>query len=108
MDGDLFVLYVDTGADESDENQRTLADNIRFAESVGAKVVKSRGQGRRGKGCGIRARESRYAGGLRSVGHERVEEIFLSFRDSQVPARYAGGGCAHRDPGNAVSGIDER
>src|ERR1700688_242188 len=44
MDGDLFVLYVDTGADESDENQRTLADNVRFAESVGAKVVKTEGK----------------------------------------------------------------
>src|ERR1700720_863032 len=44
MDGDLFVLYVDTGADESDENQRTLADNVRFAESVGAKVVKAEGK----------------------------------------------------------------
>jgi two-component system, OmpR family, sensor histidine kinase KdpD len=37
-------FYVDTGADESDENQRTLADNIRFAESVGAKVVKAEGK----------------------------------------------------------------
>ncbi len=40
IDGDLFVVYVDTAADRSDENQRTLADNIRFAESVGAKVVR--------------------------------------------------------------------
>jgi len=44
IDGDIFVLYVDTGADESDENQRTLADNVRFAESVGAKVVKTEGK----------------------------------------------------------------
>jgi two-component system, OmpR family, sensor histidine kinase KdpD len=44
IDGSLFVFYVDTGADESDENQRTLADNIRFAESVGAKVVKTEGK----------------------------------------------------------------
>src|SRR5580692_8931404 len=44
MDGDLYAFYVDTGADESDENQRTLADNIRFAESVGAKVVKTEGK----------------------------------------------------------------
>ncbi|MFZ0770634.1 MAG: histidine kinase [Candidatus Sulfotelmatobacter sp.] len=44
MDGDLFVFYVDTGADESNENQRTLADNVRFAESVGAKVVKAEGK----------------------------------------------------------------
>jgi two-component system, OmpR family, sensor histidine kinase KdpD len=44
LDGDFFVFYVDTGADESDENQQTLAENIRFAESVGAKVVKSEGK----------------------------------------------------------------
>ena len=44
MDGDLFVFYVDTGTDESDENQRTLTDNVRFAESVGAKVVKAEGK----------------------------------------------------------------
>jgi two-component system, OmpR family, sensor histidine kinase KdpD len=37
---ELFVVYVDVIADEYDENQKTLADNIRFAESVGAKVVK--------------------------------------------------------------------
>ena len=82
LDGDLFVFYVDTGADESDENQRTLADNIRFAESVGAKVVKSRGQSGGGKSCGVRARESHYASGFRAVGHEGMEEIFLSFRNS--------------------------
>jgi two-component system sensor histidine kinase KdpD len=40
MDGELYVVYVDVPADQSDENQRTLADNIRFAESVGAKVVR--------------------------------------------------------------------
>jgi two-component system sensor histidine kinase KdpD len=44
LDGDLFVFYVDTGSDESDETQRTLADNVRFAESVGAKVVKAEGK----------------------------------------------------------------
>jgi two-component system sensor histidine kinase KdpD len=40
MDGELYVVYVDASVDQSDENQRTLADNVRFAESVGAKVVK--------------------------------------------------------------------
>lgn len=44
LDGDFFVLYVDTGTDESDENQHSLADNVRFAESVGAKVVKVEGK----------------------------------------------------------------
>lgn len=38
--GELYVVYVENPADETDENQKTLADNIRFAESVGAKVVR--------------------------------------------------------------------
>jgi two-component system sensor histidine kinase KdpD len=40
LTGELYVVYVDVKADESQENQKTLADNIRFAESVGAKVVR--------------------------------------------------------------------
>src|SRR5262249_16390460 len=41
IDAALYVVYVDVDSDRnSDENQRTLAENIRFAESVGAKVVK--------------------------------------------------------------------
>jgi two-component system sensor histidine kinase KdpD len=40
INAELFVVYVEVSADEYDENQKTLADNIRFAESVGAKVVK--------------------------------------------------------------------
>jgi two-component system, OmpR family, sensor histidine kinase KdpD len=40
IDAELFVVYVDVPADKSDENQKTLADNIHFAESVGARVVK--------------------------------------------------------------------
>lgn len=40
IDAELYVLYVDSAADKSPENQRTLSDNIRFAESVGAKIMK--------------------------------------------------------------------
>jgi two-component system sensor histidine kinase KdpD len=40
IDAELFVVYVDSPDDQVDENQRTLAENIRFAESVGAKVVR--------------------------------------------------------------------
>jgi two-component system, OmpR family, sensor histidine kinase KdpD len=43
-DGELFVVYVDIGADESPENRRTLAENIRFAEHLGAKVVTVKGK----------------------------------------------------------------
>jgi two-component system sensor histidine kinase KdpD len=40
IDAELYVVYVDIGADESPENQRTLAQNIRFAENLGAQVVR--------------------------------------------------------------------
>jgi len=43
MDGELYVLYVNVGTDKSDENQGTLAQNLRFAESLGAKIIKLEG-----------------------------------------------------------------
>ena len=43
MGGEFYVFYIDVGRDGSPEDQRTLADNIRFAENLGAKVVRSTG-----------------------------------------------------------------
>ncbi len=40
MDGDFYVVYVDSAADENDQNRGTLAENIRFAENFGATVVR--------------------------------------------------------------------
>lgn len=40
MDAEFFVVYVDVGADTRDDDRRTLAENIRFAENLGAKVVR--------------------------------------------------------------------
>lgn len=42
--GELFVIYVDIGADESPENKRTLAENIRFAEHLGGRIVQVKGK----------------------------------------------------------------
>jgi two-component system sensor histidine kinase KdpD len=44
IDGELFVIYVDIGVDENPENQRTLAQNIRFAENLGANVLRTKGK----------------------------------------------------------------
>jgi two-component system sensor histidine kinase KdpD len=44
VDAELYVVYVDIGADDSTENQRTLNDNIRFAEVLGAVVEKLKGK----------------------------------------------------------------
>jgi two-component system, OmpR family, sensor histidine kinase KdpD len=44
MNADLSVVYIDLGQDASEANQRTLAANIRFAENVGASVVRLQGK----------------------------------------------------------------
>jgi two-component system sensor histidine kinase KdpD len=44
MNAELFVIYTDLGQDASDANQRTLAANIRFAENVGATIVRLKGK----------------------------------------------------------------
>jgi len=43
--GDLFVVYVDIGADEDDpERKRSLQANFQFAENLGAQVAKLKGK----------------------------------------------------------------
>jgi two-component system, OmpR family, sensor histidine kinase KdpD len=43
IDADLYVLYIDVGADEDPDDQRSLAQNLRFGENLGAKIVRSKG-----------------------------------------------------------------
>jgi two-component system sensor histidine kinase KdpD len=44
MNADLFVVYTDLGQDTSEANQRTLTANVRFAENVGASMVRLKGK----------------------------------------------------------------
>jgi len=44
MGGDLYVFYVDVGRDTRPEDQKTLAENIRFAENLGGRVVRGTGR----------------------------------------------------------------
>lgn len=44
INAELFVIYVDIGADDDPEDQRSLARNLRFAEDLGATVVRSKGR----------------------------------------------------------------
>jgi two-component system sensor histidine kinase KdpD len=39
--GELYVFYVDVGRDTRPEDQKTLAENTRFAENLGARVVRT-------------------------------------------------------------------
>ncbi|HEY6769243.1 MAG TPA: universal stress protein [Candidatus Sulfotelmatobacter sp.] len=43
IDAELFVIYVDTGRDDNPKDQRSLQQNIQFAENLGAQVVKTKG-----------------------------------------------------------------
>jgi two-component system sensor histidine kinase KdpD len=42
--GDFYVVYIDVGRDTRPEDQRTLAENIRFAENLGAHMVRLKGK----------------------------------------------------------------
>ena len=44
IDGELYVIYVDTGADDTPDNQRTLGQNTRFAENLGAQIIRTEGK----------------------------------------------------------------
>ena len=44
LDAELYVVYVDTGRDGSEENKKSLAANLQFAENLGAKIVRSKGR----------------------------------------------------------------
>jgi two-component system, OmpR family, sensor histidine kinase KdpD len=44
IDAELYVLYIDVGADEDPQEQRSLAQNLRFAENLGAKVIRGKGK----------------------------------------------------------------
>jgi two-component system sensor histidine kinase KdpD len=44
MNAEIYVVYTDMGQDSSEANQRTLNANVRFAENVGAKVVRLPGK----------------------------------------------------------------
>jgi two-component system sensor histidine kinase KdpD len=44
IDAELFVIYVDIGVDDNPENQRSLAQNIQFAQNLGAQIVRTKGK----------------------------------------------------------------
>lgn len=44
INGELYVFYIDVGRDSDPQDQRTLNENVRFAENLGAIVVRSKGK----------------------------------------------------------------
>jgi two-component system, OmpR family, sensor histidine kinase KdpD len=41
--GELYVVYVDRGQDTRPQDQKTLAENVRFAENLGAQIARLKG-----------------------------------------------------------------
>ena len=44
IEAELYVLYIDIGTDEDPEDRRSLEQNLRFSENLGAKVVRTKGK----------------------------------------------------------------
>jgi len=44
IDAELFVIYVDIGVDDNPEDQRSLGQNIQFAQNLGAQIVTTKGK----------------------------------------------------------------
>jgi two-component system sensor histidine kinase KdpD len=44
IDAEFYVIYVDVGMDDTPENRRTLQDNFRFADNLGAQIVRTAGK----------------------------------------------------------------
>ncbi len=44
IDAEIYVVYVDIGSDDPPEYRRSLQENFRFAENLGATVVKLKGK----------------------------------------------------------------
>jgi len=44
MAGELYVIYVDMGQDATPQRQRTLAENVRFAENLGGVIIRTAGK----------------------------------------------------------------
>jgi two-component system sensor histidine kinase KdpD len=44
INGEFYVVYIDVGRDTDPQDQKTLAENIRFAENLGAKIIRTKGK----------------------------------------------------------------
>jgi two-component system sensor histidine kinase KdpD len=44
IDAELFVIYIDIGVDDKLENQRSLKQNLDFAQNLGAQIIKTKGE----------------------------------------------------------------
>ena len=77
----FFVIYVDIGTDDDPQDQRSLAQNIQFAENLGAQVVRTKGEKVAEEVAKV-VREAHYAGSVWQIGADGMATLSISFRDS--------------------------
>jgi two-component system sensor histidine kinase KdpD len=44
IDAELFVIYVDIGADDDPQDKHSLEQNVQFAQNLGAQIIRTRGK----------------------------------------------------------------
>ncbi len=44
FDAELFVVYVDIGVDDNPQDQRSLEQNVKFAQDLGAQIIRTKGK----------------------------------------------------------------
>ena len=83
-------------------DEKSLAANLQFAESLGAKAVRLKGDERSRCRRAIRARKARHADDLRPDRHRGMAKASLHERHQPLPARRPRRGRPHRHPGTRL------
>ena len=105
MDAELYAVHVDTGKNGNVRDETALTANLQFAESLGAKTVRL-------KGDNVSDAAARFVKEKHITqmifGRSAVEGIAqdsLHERDQPVPSRCSRRGCSHRDAGTGLEGF---
>ena len=97
--GEFYVFYIDVGRDTHPEDQKTLAENIRFAENLGATRRSQLRPKHRRRARSARARASHHPGDFRTLGAHRVAALSLPFGHPAISPRFSFRRCPHHFPG---------
>ncbi len=107
MDAELYAVHVDLGERLDARDEKALAANLQFAESLGAKSVRLKGKSVPGCRRAVRARKARHADDFRENGHRRLAKAALHECHQPLPARRPRRGCPHRHAGTRLTPFEK-
>ena len=105
MDAELYAVHVDTGKNGNARDEKALAANLQFAESLGAKTVRLKGDSVADAAAQF-VREKHVTQMI--FGRTAVEgwrQAPLHERDQPLPARCSRRRCPHRHAGTRLAAI---